>query len=150
MEEEEPIEFKPVGNYKMGENEQLGEPLLGKSKSRAERAQSIMDLTKKLSRKFTMREASASEGEADGPEPAYCPICYTNEIIEAPNPIGEEKMTWEFSCGHRFCVECTREDLRIKIKKNDVDKLICLQNECGAKVTMQELNRLFENEPEAL
>lgn len=59
-------------------------------------------------------------------------------------------MTWEFSCGHRFCLECTREDMKIKIKNNDVDKLMCLQNECGAKVNVLELSKLFEQEPETL
>lgn len=83
-------------------------------------------------------------------EPNYCPICYSNEIVAAPAPI-DDMLTWEFSCGHRFCLDCTRENLRLVINDFQPDKLICLQHECGKKVTMAELNELFQDvEPETI
>ena len=75
-------------------------------------------------------------------------ICYTNEIVPAPEPIGSNTITFEFSCEHRFCKDCARENLRIKITNNEIDKMICPQDKCGKKVNMSELKTLFADEEE--
>ena len=40
-----------------------------------------------------------------------CSICYTNDIQSGTGSI-TDKMTVEFDCKHRFCVECSREMLK--------------------------------------
>jgi hypothetical protein len=117
--------------------------------NRVVKAKSIMDLARALSRKLSIREDRIESDHEDKEQPNYCPICYTNEIVPSPNPLNQ--ITWEFTCGHRFCVECTREDMRIKINQFDIEKLICLQDQCKKKVTTAELTNLFgQTEPETL
>ena len=50
-------------------------------------------------------------------EATYCPICYTNEIIDESQPLDpnknyDTKATAEFDCTHRFCLECVIEQLK--------------------------------------
>ena len=78
------------------------------------KAKSIMELARALSRKFSSKEGNMESDNESLEEPKnFCPICYTNEIVPSPKPL--DQTTWEFTCGHRFCVVCTREDMRIKI-----------------------------------
>jgi len=78
-------------------------------------------LARAISQKLDIGQRNSSN-EA---EPTYCAICYTNEIIPSPDPIGEDTVTIEFSCFHRFCKDCARENLRIKIASHEVDKMVC-------------------------
>ena len=64
-------------------------------------------------------------------EPTYCPICYTNEIVEPGKPVGENDLgTVEFDCKHRFCSDCTIEQFKGLIEKAEIKKLKCFDYEC--------------------
>lgn len=120
---------KEEANLARNDDKGLLEPLLGREPSgenRVIKAKSIMELARALSRKFSSKEGIESDHESQEEPKNYCPICYTNEIVLSPTPANQN--TWEFTCGHRFCVECTREDMRIKINQFDIEKLICLQD----------------------
>ena len=84
-------------------------------------------------------------------EPDYCPICYDSEIQLAPKEI-TDNMTFEFtSCEHRFCKECCRMDLKLKIEEAKIEKLVCPQSDCGKRVLTVELEQLFKkDDPEVL
>ena len=80
----------------------------------------------------------------------YCTICYENEIQVGTGPV-TDTITVEFDCKHRFCLECARFDLSSHIQNNKLDKLQCLQHECGQKITTAQLERIFrDTEPEVL
>ena len=59
-------------------------------------------------------------------------------------------MTWEFSCKHRFCRECARENLKMKIMEHNVDQMVCPQDKCGVKANMEELKELFRDEEQII
>ena len=67
---------------------------------------------------------------AEEDEESYCTICYTNEIQIPGKPI-TDLLTVEFECSHRFCSECTIEQLKSNIEKAEIDKLKCFDYECG-------------------
>lgn len=67
---------------------------------------------------------------AEEDEESYCEICYTNVIQKPGTPI-TDLQTVEFECSHRFCSECTIEQLKGCIEKAEIDKLKCFDYECG-------------------
>jgi len=55
----------------------------------------------------------AKMAKEEDKDATYCPICYTNEITADGEPIDPKDLgTIEFDCGHRFCDECTTEQLK--------------------------------------
>lgn len=55
--------------------------------------------------------------------------------------------TFEFGCSHRFCVTCSTEMLRPYIVNNELRKLVCPEASCKIKVSDEDLERLFFEEP---
>ena len=79
-----------------------------------------------------------------------CSICYTNDIQSGTGSI-TDKMTVEFDCKHRFCIECSREMLKQQIKNNALDKIVCFTHKCGRKISANKLEQIFKDtEPEVL
>lgn len=73
-----------------------------------------------------IRRDSEKKGEIKpDDEEEYCPVCYENPIKE-----GAEG-THKFTCGHSFCCDCAREQLKLKVESNQLDQLICPQALCG-------------------
>ena len=71
----------------------------------------------------------AAQGEAE--EATYCSICYFNEIISTDKPIPEgELVTVQLECSHRFCSDCTVEQLKQHIETAAIERLVCLDFEC--------------------
>ena len=77
----------------------------------------------------------------------YCSICYTNEIWTGPGPINDDDMTMEFGCKHRFCMECCRTQLEQQIQNNALSKIVCMEYKCGQKITEEELQKIFKDNP---
>ena len=48
-----------------------------------------------------------TQSEAEDPAADLCTICYTNTIQPGTQRI-TDTTTMEFTCGHRFCFECSR------------------------------------------
>jgi len=61
-------------------------------------------------------------------EEDYCPVCYTNMIKLRGDA---DEGTFIFTqCGHRYCVECTQEQMKTLIERNQLDKLNCFSVDC--------------------
>ena len=118
-------------------------------KDRALAVTVMQQLVKKLSRQLSSQQNEIIEEiRPDTEEQTTCTICYTNEIIPAPKPI-HDLITWSFKCGHRFCIDCSRELLKLKIERAEVDNLVCFEFKCLEKVTEDEIKELFKGvEPE--
>lgn len=52
-----------------------------------------MDLAKQISRMLSIKDQAIHSDDSVA-EPNYCPICYNNEIVAAPAPIGDDILTW--------------------------------------------------------
>ena len=72
-----------------------------------------------------------------------CPICWYNEITLTGDIDSSDEMTFELSCGHRFCKDCCIQSLKGLILDNKLKKLCCLEASCKQKVSDADLNRLF-------
>ena len=79
--------------------------------------------------------------EDDAP---LCEICYTNEIVAGGKPIPPGELgTIEFECGHRFCSECTVEQLKTHIERADIDKLVCFKFECKMALSEDKIREIL-------
>jgi len=72
-----------------------------------------------------------------------------NEIQVAGHPITDD-ITIEFNCKHRFCIDCCKDCLGQHIKNNALDKIVCFSHQCGEKVTMAQLEKIFTGDDRAL
>ena len=82
--------------------------------------------------------------EESGEETEMCEICYTNEIVAADYEVEAEDLeTIEFECEHRYCSECTIEQLKGQIEKADIDKITCLNYECRQLVSTAKLTKIL-------
>ena len=102
-------------------------------------------MSEMLSSQMQAQQISSEHSSKD--EAEYCPICYSTEIVVHPTPV--DALTWEFSCKHRFCRDCARENLKLKIMEHNIDQLVCPQG-CGTKVNIDELQVLFKDEKQIL
>ena len=87
-----------------------------------------------------MKQSSISATDED-----LCCICEANPITEDP----EETITFE-ECGHKYCNECARQSFKVHINEAKIDKLVCFAEDCGKKVTMDQLKVLFREEPDLI
>lgn len=71
-------------------------------------------------------------------DPYICAACGEENI-----GFGYAMSTFIFSCGHKFCVYCVKENFARKIQENDLKKLKCLYNNCKSKPTAEQLDGLF-------
>ena len=55
----------------------------------------------------------------------------------------EDKDTIELECKHRFCSECVIQQLQVQIEKAEIDKLNCLDFECGAPISDEKLEEIL-------
>ena len=92
------------------------------------------------------------EEESDDLFSDLCTICYTNQIVLGTEPLTEKEKidTFEFSCKHRFCINCARQAIEPSIINNQLEKLECPDYTCKEKVIDDDLKTLFKDEPELL
>jgi hypothetical protein len=80
----------------------------------------------------------------------YCSICYVNEIQQGNAPITDD-ITVQLDCRHRFCIDCCRVALKEHIKNNALNKIVCFSENCGVKVTSEQVDQIFgDSDPEIL
>ena len=77
-------------------------------------------------------------------EVTYCSICYIFPIVEEGKPIPEgDKGTVEFECGHRFCEECTIEQLKQYIERAEISKIKCFEHECQKPISDERIKEIL-------
>eukprot|EP00347_Sterkiella_histriomuscorum_P018509 403345242 len=96
---------------------------------------------------INIQEQRIPQQNQDGPLPinesstVFCDICYDNYNFQD---------TFRFDCGHRYCISCTRDQLRYQIQNASLDKLVCASQGCGQRVTEKQIEFIFENETEII
>lgn len=75
-----------------------------------------------------------------------CQICCMNRIVKE----GEAEGTFVFTCGHRFCTDCVLDNTEYLVDNGKPDEIICMQENCGQKMTQEQLEDLFREEPAML
>ena len=80
---------------------------------------------------------------ADDDDDEYCVICYTNKVVPDHKPLPRQSTTIEFECKHRFCQDCTLEQLKTLIEKAAIDQLVCFNFECKAVISQQKIESIL-------
>ena len=75
---------------------------------------------------FVDREADPV-GEDEGP---LCEVCFCNY---------KESDFFSLKCGHRYCVNCQGDHLRVKITNGQAMKLPCMFSGCKEMYTLEQI-----------
>ena len=61
-----------------------------------------------------------------------CTSCYSNY---------DPKDFFALNCGHKFCINCIRENLQIRIESGNAMQLPCMENKCPENYTLDHIKR---------
>ena len=76
-----------------------------------------------------------------------CTICYVNPITKEGDPVPKGDLaTVELECKHRFCSECTLEQLKSHIELAKIDKLVCFDFECKKPISAGKMKEILKND----
>ena len=103
-----------------------------------------VNLMKRLSLTLMEKIKSQAEPFKDNQAEEYCPVCYEATIKEG------DANTFKFGCNHTFCRECAKASLALKVQQNQLEMIVCPQALCGHKVTLEEIQNIFNDDPELL
>ena len=89
-----------------------------------------------------VEEAKAADDDDD----EYCVICYTNKVVPDHKSLPNNSTTIEFSCKHRFCQDCTLEQLKTLIEKAAIDQLVCFDYQCQQKIPSDQIEAILRKQ----
>ena len=77
-------------------------------------------------------------------EENLCPVCYSNPIVKDSEPlIPGDTGTVEFECKHRFCSDCTVEQLKNYVESAEIEKIKCFDYGCRRPISATKVKEIF-------
>lgn len=68
-----------------------------------------------------------------------CQICYDSK---------PEKDFFSLECGHKFCLDCTKQQLKILIINSKILKISCFEPQCGTTFTDNQIKNVLSGDHE--